>query len=309
MVKIYLRVDLFFCLKACNPLWILFLCKRAFRNSMRKHLFILLICSSFSLTLMGQGELDEQRHALFRNESTFAAFLNSNGWGANYRYGFYRDVKNQFLVDIDFDYVKDPKEVKTQVIYDYNTRRYVYGKQNLFWELKGLAGWQKELYRKYDKNGISVRLFYEGGLTLGFLKPIYYEVFTFSTIGDAVEREYLKFDPSIHQSQIGGRGPFFMGFNELKVMPGAIVKAGLSFEYSSKDAVVHALEAGFSLTLYPTKMPIMATDLSQFLFFKLSVGYRFGKIVDISEAARAKSRKDKREDRKKQEAASPYPVY
>jgi len=268
-----------------------------------------MICSSFTLTLKGQGEIDDQRSALFRNESTFAGFLNSNGWSANYRYGFYRDVKNQFIVDVDFAYVKDPKEVKTQVVYDYNSRRYVYGKQNLMWELKGLAGWQKELYRKYDKNGISVRMFYAGGLSLGFLKPIYYEVFTFSSIGETVDREYLKFDPSIHQSQIGGRGPFHMGFNELKLMPGATAKVGMSFEYSKRDAIIHALEAGFSLTVYPKTMSIMTTDYNKFLFFNLSVGYRFGKIVDISEAARAKSRKDKREDRKDQKSALPYPVY
>ncbi len=276
---------------------------------MRKYIFILLIYSSFTLSVKGQGEIDDQTSALFKNERTFAGFLNSNGWSANYRYGYYRDVKNQFIVDVDFAYVKDPKEVKTQVVYDYNSRRYVYGKENLMWELKGLAGWQKELYRKYDKNGISVRLFYAGGLSLGFLKPIYYEVYTFSPIGETVDLEYLKFDPSIHQSQIGGRGPFFTGFSELKLMPGATAKVGMSFEYSKRDAVVHALEAGLSLTIYPKKMPIMATDYSKFLFFTLSVGYRFGKIVDISEAARAKSRKDKKKDRKEQKSALPYPVY
>ncbi|MFO7671257.1 MAG: hypothetical protein R6W31_16485 [Bacteroidales bacterium] len=276
---------------------------------MRKIFFILMICISFPLVLTGQGEIDEQRHTLFRDESTFAAFLNSNGFSVNYRHGYYRDARNQFLIDADFTYVKDPKEIKTQVVYDYNTRRYVFGKENLFWELKALAGWQSELYRKYDKNGISVRLFYEGGISLGFLKPIYYEVFTYSAIGEAVDREYLKFDPSIHQSQIGGRGPFFMGFNELSVVPGATVKAGLSFEYSQRDAVIHALEAGISLTLYPKKMTIMATDQNKFFFFNLSVGYRFGKIVDISEAARAKTGKQKREERKKQESTLPYPVY
>lgn len=276
---------------------------------MKKNLLILLICGSVSLTLSGQGEIDEERHTLFRDESTFAGFLYSNGWGVNYRHGYYRDAKNQFIVDVDFAYVKDPKEVKTQVIYDYNTRRYVYGKENLMWELRGLAGWQNELYRKYDKNGISVRLFYAGGISVGFLKPIYYEVYTFSPIGETVDMEYLKFDPSIHQSQIGGRGPFHKGFNELKVMPGATGKLGMSFEYSKRDAVVHALEAGISLTVYPKKMPIMANDLSRFLFFNLSVGYRFGKIVDISEAARAKSRKDKKEERKKLASDPQYMGY
>jgi hypothetical protein len=263
----------------------------------------------FTPILVGQGEIDEQRHALFRDESTFAGFLHSNGWGINYRHGFYRDVKNQFIVDAEFGYVKHPKEVKTQVAYDYSTRRYVYGKENLFWELKGMAGWQKELYRKYDKSGISVRLFYGGGITIGFLKPIYYEVFTFSAIGEATSRDYKKFDPSIHQSSIGGRGPFFMGFNELGIVPGLIGKTGLSFEYSQRDAVIHALEAGISLTVYPKKIPIMATDGNNFLFLSLSVGYRFGKILDISEAARAKSRKDKRKARKSQNTSTTKPLF
>jgi len=276
---------------------------------MRKYSIVLLILMSIPLTLKGQGEIDEQRRALFRDESTFAGFITSNGFGLNYRYGFYRDFKNQFLLDADFSYVKDPKEVKTQVIYDYSTRRYVYGKQNLFWELKGQAGWQKELYRKYDKKGISVRLYYAGGISLGFLKPIYYEVYTISSIGEATDRDYLKFEPSIHQTQIGGRGPFFKGFSELKLVPGATAKTGLSFEYSQRDAVVHALEAGISLTVYPRKIPIMASEQQKFLFFNLSVGYRFGNIVDISEAARAKTRRERRAERKAQSSSLPYPSF
>jgi hypothetical protein len=276
---------------------------------MRKYFILIMISCSISLSLSGQGEIDEETHLLFSDESTFAALLNSNGFGINYRYGFFRNARNQFILDADLSYVKHPKEVKTQVAYDYSTRRYVYGKENLFWELKGLVGWQKELYRKYDKTGISVRWFYGGGFSLGFLKPIYYEVFTFSAIGEATNQDYQKFDASIHQTQIGGRGPFFMGFDELSVVPGLTAKSGLSFEYSQRDAVIHALEAGLSLTVYPKKIPIMATDYNNFLFFKLSVGYRFGKIIDISEAARAKSGKDRRQERKDQKSTLPYPVY
>ena len=276
---------------------------------MRKYSILIIISCSISLSLSGQGEIDEQTHLLFSDESTFAAFLNSNGFGINYRRGFFRNARNQFILDAELTYVKHPKEVKTQVSYDYSTRRYVYGKENLFWELKGMAGWQKELYRKYDKTGISVRWLYGGGFSLGFIKPIYYEVFTFSAIGEATDRTYQKFDAAIHQTQIGGRGPFFMGFDELGLVPGLTVKTGLSFEYSQRDAVIHALEAGINLTVYPKKIPIMATDFNNFLFFNLSVGYRFGKIIDISEAARAKSRKERRQERKTQKSTLPYPVY
>jgi len=119
----------------------------------------------------------------------------------------------------------------------------------------------------------------------------------------------MKFDAGIHQTQIGGRGPFFMGFNELKLLPGLYGKTGFSFEYSQKDAIVHALEVGISLTAYPKEIPIMATEKNNFLFFNLNVGYRFGRIIDISEAARSKSRKEKKKQRKAQESISQPPPY
>ncbi len=279
------------------------------RLAMRRSYILILIVMLSAGSLFAQGELDEQKRVMLRDESSFAASLNSNGFGGNYRYGFWRNARNQFILDAGLDYVKHPKEVKSAIPYNYNTHRYVYGKENLFWELKGMAGWQKELYRKIDRTGISVRLYYGGGLSIGFLKPIYYKVFSTSPIGEILSEEYLKFDPGIHQQVIGGRGPFFMGFNEIKVVPGLTGKTGLSFEYSQKDAIVHALEAGISLTVYPKAIPIMATEQNSFFFFTLTVGYRFGRIIDISEASSSKTWKEKRAERKTQKEALPYPIY
>ena len=276
---------------------------------MRRYIILILLSWVLSVPLMSQGELDEQKRVMFRDEITYGGFMNSNGFGVNFRYGFWKDAKNQFILDGDLTYVKNAKEVKSTVAYDYTSHRYVFGKQNLFWELKGMAGWQKELFRKIDKTGISVRLFYSGGLSVGFLKPMYYEVYTFSPIGEPTSMDLMKFNAGIHQTQIGGRGPFFMGFNELKVLPGLTAKTGLSFEYSQRDAILHALEAAVSLTLYPKEIPIMATEKNNFLFFNLIVGYRFGNIVNISEAARAKSRKERRQERKSQRPSIPNPFY
>ena len=253
----------------------------------------------FKVSLLSQGEIDTQKKALFRNESTFSVSLNSNGFGVNYRYGIWKNARNQLIYDADFAYVKHPKEVKTVIAYNYVTRRYVYGKENLFWELKGYIGWQNELYRKYDRSGISVRLFYSGGASLGFIKPIYYDIISFSGTGEITESKPMKFNPGIHdQSNINGRASFFMGFDELKVMPGLSAKTGLSFEYSERDEVVHALEAGINFTAYPRRIPIMATEENSFLFFTLVVGYRFGRVIDISEAASSKTWLEKRRERK-----------
>ncbi len=278
-------------------------------QSMKRAFILILVFVLSAGSLLAQGEIDEQKRVMLRDESSFSGSLNSNGFGANYRYGFWRNAWNQFILDADFAYVKHPKEYKSSISYNYTSHRYVYGKENLFWELKGMAGWQKELYRKIDRTGISVRLYYAGGLSIGFTKPIYYKVFSISPIGVIVYEEYLKFDPGIHQRSIGGRGPFFMGFNEIKVIPGLTGKTGFSFEYSQKNAIIHALEAGVSLTVYPKKIPIMATEQNNFFFFTLTVGYRFGRIIDISEAARSKSWKEKRAERKAAKAALPYPFY
>jgi hypothetical protein len=276
---------------------------------MRKTSVFILFALLFSGELLAQGEIDEQMRVMLRDESTYGVFLNSNGFGANYRRGFWRNARNQFIIDGDFSYVKHPKEYKTVISYNYSTHRYVFGKQNLFWELKGYAGWQKELYRKIDRTGISVRMFYAGGVSLGFLKPVYYKVFTTSPVGEVIDEEYLKFSPDLHKSNIGGRGPFFMGFNELKLVPGLTGKAGFSFEYSQKDAILHALEAAVSLTVYPKDINIMATEQNNYLFFNLMVGYRFGRIIDISEASRSKTWKQKRAERKAQKETLTYPMY
>ena len=130
----------------------------AYNHAMRRTYVAILILMLPAAGLLAQGEIDNQSRVMLRDERTFGGFLNSNGWGLNYRYGYWRNARNQFIIDADFAYVKHPKEVKTTVGYNYNTYRYVYGKQNLFWELKGTAGWQKELYRKIDRNGISIRL-------------------------------------------------------------------------------------------------------------------------------------------------------
>ena len=55
---------------------------------MKRYLHIICILLALPVSLLSQGEIDDQVSALFRNESSFAGFLYSNGFGANYRYGF-----------------------------------------------------------------------------------------------------------------------------------------------------------------------------------------------------------------------------
>lgn len=244
-----------------------------------------------------QGEIDEQPKIMLKNEKSGIVFLTSNGIGAGYRYGKRIDARNQTQYDLDFMNVKHPKEIKTTSNNNsyYATRSFVYGKENNFFELKGTIGKQFEIFRKNDKGGISIRYFYGAGPTLGFLKPIFYE-YTENYLTYSITKT-KKFNVN-NLGTINGRSSFFKGFNELSFIPGLTAKGGFSFEYSREDAIIHALEVGIGLDVFPRSIPIMANKTNNFYFFNLTAGYRFGKVIDVSDVALAKSRKDLRKEKR-----------
>jgi hypothetical protein len=260
--------------------------------------FILLLFM-ISPTVSAQGELDEQPKILMRNEQSFGAFLNSNGLGADFQYAKRINARNHKIYRVEFSNLKHPKEIKVTNGY-YSNKSFVFGKQNAFFEFKPQFGHQSELFRKNDAGGISIRYFYSAGPSLGILKPIYYDIlYTTGNIYENYSR-VEKFNTSIHQTQILGKASFFKGFNEISVVPGASARFGFTFEYSRMDAVLHALEIGIGVDLYPKKIPIMATEMNNFYFMNLYVGYRFGKVIDISEAARRDTWFDKFKAERKQ---------
>jgi hypothetical protein len=231
------------------------------------------------LSIRAQGELDTQDKIFYRNERSIGLNLNSNGLGFGYRYGKWLNARNRKLFEIDGEYLKHPKEIKYPYVYNYyNTRSFIYGKLNTLVTFRGGPGFQRELYQKVDKGGISIRYFYSGGLSIALYKPVYYDIYTYQ--GNFLIIEQKKFDSSIQHANIAGRSSFFKGIKETKFLPGIYGKAGLSFEYSTVDELLHAIEVGVSLEAFPKKIPIMATDRNTQLFFGMFVSYRFGKIID-----------------------------
>ena len=229
--------------------------------------------------LFAQGELRQQDRIFYRNEKSFGVSLNSNGIGLSGRYAKRINARKKTLWEIDGANIKHPKEVRISNSY-YNNRSFVFGKTNLFLNLRGGWGKQHEMFRKVDRGGISIRRYFTVGPTIGLLKPIYYEVFK---AGGGINDYYIseeKFDPSIHQGYIYGRASFFKGIDETRITPGVYGRFGISFEYSKSDITIHAIETGVSLDLFPREMEIMATEKNNFFFFTLFVSYRFGKVVD-----------------------------
>lgn len=238
------------------------------------------------LSLHAQGELDEQQKVFFRNERSFAILLNTDGMGFSYRGAKRIDYLNKKFFEIETGSLKHPKEYKESNPYSYGGGSFVFGKLNSTFFLRGGFGRQHELFKKADLGGIAIRYFYSAGPVLALYKPIYYKVRYLQWIDPnlGIYYEYYedeKFNSSFASTQdIYGRSAFSKGLNEIKVMPGLYAKGGFNFEYSKEDKIIHAIEFGAQINVFPKKIPIMASNDNNSVFFSLFVSYRFGMIID-----------------------------
>jgi len=265
----------------------------------KKRIIVFLgVINSFSV-VYAQGEIDIQPRVLYRNEWSVAAMLNSNGFGGNYRYGKRINADNKHLYEVDFAYMKDPKERKS---YSQSSTgaRYVEGKTNLAFDLRFGYGRQHEIYRKHDLGGVAIRRFYNFGPSVVLLKPIYYEV------ADPEDRWLIprpdpeKYDAYWQNVYILSRASFFKGFNEMRVLPGAFAKFGFNFEFGREDRIIHALEAGIIAEGFIKKVVIMdfsnphisqnKVAKNQQFFLTIFLSYRFGRIVDPYEVKKKRER-------------------
>jgi hypothetical protein len=250
-----------------------------------KNIIAAFLLMSLCLVTYGQGELDTQEKILFQNERSISVSLNSNGFGAGFRFGKRKTYLNKTLYDIGIAYIKHPKEVKiSPPAYYYTTsRRYVNGKINLFVNLRPSIGLQRELFSKEDKGSIAIKYYYGGGPSLGISKPIYYSFNIYSRSGQyesTVDEKYEFGQNPFIIPEIAGRASFWKGFNELAVYPGLHAYAGFSFEYSAINQIINAIDVSVFFDAFNKKIPIMYSKYNSQFFLTLSISYRFGWVID-----------------------------
>lgn len=236
--------------------------------------FILFLFISFEL--LSQGEIDTEHKILFRNEKSFALSLNSNGFGFGYRYGKRINIHRKFLYEGDFNIVKHKKEKKIKNPLSESLRSFVYGKTNTAFNLRAAVGMHHEIFKKADRNSVSVRFFYLGGVSAIFLKPIYYQIYN---MNDTIY-EWKKFPSGQFPNWyfITDRKPFLHAIDEIKVIPGLYAKTGFSFEFGKEDKRLNIIETGISLEVYPKQIKIMETENNPQILPVVYLSYRFGKV-------------------------------
>jgi hypothetical protein len=248
-----------------------------------KNIIALFLFISLCLVTYGQGELDTQEKILFQNERSISLSLNSNGFGAGYRYGKRKTYLKKTLYDIEIAYIKHPKEVKVSPIYNYYTtsRRYVNGKTNLFVNLSPSIGFQREIFSKEDKGSIAIKYYYGFGPSIGISKPIYYTYLITDAQGYIDHTIDEKYNYAQHPNAfIAGRASFWKGFDEIAVYPGLHAQAGISFEYGSLNQLINAIDVSMAFDAFNKKIPIMFTKHNNQFFLTLSISYRFGWVID-----------------------------
>lgn len=262
---------------------------------MRLFFTAILISLSFLLPSVAQAQNITQADTvdmgfLLRREKSGNVLLHTLGYGVGYQFGRNKTYYKNLMFDFSLVEMKSPRQARRYNENFANPRGYIYGKLNNLYILRAGIGRQHLLNRKPYWGGVEVRAFYYGGIDVGLAKPNYLYIAYYSVVDNQiiVDRTALeRYDPEKHFPYIGvnpdclcdiyGRGPMLSGFNKIKPYPGLYVKGGFNFEFSAQNDRIKALEAGVTVDIFPTRVPVMAFEDPNLLFITGYLSFHFGK--------------------------------
>lgn len=214
-------------------------------------------------------------NVLYRNEASGKLYANTRGFGVLFRRGRHVNANLRSFFEIDAQTLKHPKEVKVTGEAA-NRKRFVYGKTNSVFLLRGAIGLQNVLFAKADLNAVEVRYSYSLGPTLAFVKPYYVQ--RTNLLGNELSQRTVPFNESTFtQDSVIGRGAFTDGLAETVLNPGITAKFNLSFEYAPYTNLIRAIETGICVDLYPKGLQIMARNPQENVIITFHVGFVFGR--------------------------------
>lgn len=239
-----------------------------------KHI-TLLIAFIFIFSALGAQDLEQSEVGfIYKREKSMGIALNTDGWGFDYRIGFFKTGYKKRTLDFSFSFIRDPKEVRYYNTQDQSSKSFIYGKERTFYSLRVLYGMQKDLSNKPYWGGVDIRWLNLVGFNLGIGKPIYLYVVDQTNDGVlALER----YDSGKHDlSVIYGRGPFTKGFNDIEFYPGISFKTALNVEYGPIPEKTRSIEAGVIFNGYLRPYRIMAYSETRYFDMSVYVSFNFG---------------------------------
>lgn len=230
--------------------------------------------------------MKEDAGILYNQEFATGLRLHTNGFAVGITMGNIETYYRTRFFHAELGEIKHPKEYRQSFdnpgsINGRIARPFKFGKQNNFYVLRGGIGIKRYLTEKAKHKGVAVGLAYEGGLTMGILKPYYLELRSTEGI-NSVSTKYTPetADRFLNIWQIHGASSWTRGLGELSLLPGAHGKVSVHFDWGAFDEYVKAIEAGVMVDVFTKKAPIMvetADVQNSQVFINLFLHLQFGK--------------------------------
>ncbi|MCB0580693.1 MAG: hypothetical protein KDD10_15450 [Phaeodactylibacter sp.] len=263
------------------------------------YLFLLLSLGCFSAIAQqtydtDQNIYDESKGIVYDREFTVDMKLHTNGFALGVNFARLKTYYLTRFFNIEIGEIKHDKEFRQS--FDFQTpaasrvsRAFIFGKQNNLLVLRAGIGEKRYLSEKAKRKGLAVGLSYEGGPSLGLLKPYYLELvrsesdpfqdFTIRSekFSDANAATFLDI------SRIYGSSGFSKGLGEISAIPGLHGKFAVHFDWGAFDEFVKAIEAGVMVDAYFQRVPLMVesslTELpeNKSIFINLYINLQLGK--------------------------------
>lgn len=224
---------------------------------------------------------------LYKEERAFDLQLHTNGLAIAYNVGEIRKYYLTRYYHIGLGILKHPKEYRQAVNFQggnlllKSSSAFAYGKQNNFIVARAGIGEKRYFSEKAKRKGVAVGISYEGGFSLGILKPYYLNLNRVEPSGRGfiVSEKYSEenADLFLDINRIYGSSSFFKGIDEITILPGLHAKAGAHFSVGAFDEYVRAIEAGVMLDLYFKRVPILIIENNLPFFLNAYITLQIGK--------------------------------
>lgn len=224
----------------------------------------------------------------YQSEFNVGGRLNTNGWSVYLELEKRHNDKISNIFQFEVGETKHPKENKVARstgltvgpwgnLYRSSARPFVYGKKNVFYQIRLGYGQRRTIGTKGIKNGVEVSAIYMGGIVLGLVKPYYLQLVD-STTGSY----YAKYTPEteldfLNPNNIISGGGFKRGWDELEINPGLYARVGMRFDWAEFNEFVSAIEVGVTGSFYTKEVQIMANNEGSKFFYGAYVSLLFGK--------------------------------
>ena len=258
-----------------------------------QHLLVFFACFFLADTAIAQKIIQPKqidyglRGILYKEETAVDLTIHTNGFAIGMNFGKIQTYYKTKYFHVNLGVLKHPKEYRQPVNFQSGTSAirsnssFTYGKKNNLIVARAGYGVKRYFSEKAKRKGVAVGISYEGGASLGVLKPYFLELSRLE--GDGTEKIVVEkysdenADEFLNISSIQGSGPFFKGFGNISIAPGFHGKIAMHFSLGAFDQFVRAVEVGIMMDGYFRKMPIMLIDRNQSIFLNAYLTVQLGK--------------------------------